>query len=187
MAVAPGNSNLLAVSKTRPGVSPPGAGIAIFDSGVQRSTSTSGNGDSNAFLSFSASDSTLYGSVSFGGLQTLSINSSGVTLTSTTPFTVGGDIQFQNGIVYSSTGKVVNPSTNTLLGTFTGVGSGPFVVDSTVGRAYYIIGNSTNLDQTVTLRAFDINTFLSVGEMTISDVDGAKDQQARGDNYNEGA
>jgi hypothetical protein len=45
-------------------------------------------------------------------------------------------------------------------------------VDSAVGRAYYIIGNSTNLDQTVTLRAFDINTFLAVGEMTIPDVDG---------------
>jgi sugar lactone lactonase YvrE len=173
MAVAPGNSNLLAVSRTRPGVSPPGAGVAIFDNGAQRSTTTNGNGDSNVFLSFSASDSTLYGSVSFGGLQTLSIDSSGVTLASTTPFSVGGDIQFQNGLVYSSLGKVVNPSTNTLVGTFAGVGSGPFVVDSTVGRAYYIIGNSTNLDQTVTLRAFDINTFLSLGEITISDVDGA--------------
>ena len=171
LAVAPGNSNLLAVSRSRPGVSPPGAGVAIFDNGVQRPTTAGGN-DSNTLLAFSASDSTLYGAVNFGGLQTLSISSSGVTIASTTPFNVGGDIQFQNGIVYSSTGKVVNPSTNTLLGTFPGVGSGPFVVDSTVGRAYYIIGNSTNLDQTVTLRAFDINTFLPLGEMTISDVDG---------------
>src|SRR5688572_19451583 len=128
VAVAPGNSNVVAVSRTRPFVSPPGSGVAIFDNGVQRPTTSPGHSDSAAFLAFSATDATLYGSPLFGGgLQTLSIDASGVTLASTTPFPVGGDIQFQNGLVYSSTGRVVNPSTNTLLGTFAGVGSGPFV------------------------------------------------------------
>ncbi|HJT68437.1 MAG TPA: Calx-beta domain-containing protein, partial [Pyrinomonadaceae bacterium] len=170
LAVAPGNSDLIAVTRIPLQGSPANPGVVVFDHGVQRSSAAFAA--ANTALAFSASETTLFGSGPFSALQVFNIDSSGVTLSSTTSFSLGGDIQFQNGLIYASNGKVVNPTTNTLVGTFSGVSSGPFVVDSAAGRAYYMIGNSTNQDQTVTLRAFDINTFAAVGETTISDVDG---------------
>jgi hypothetical protein len=168
IAIAPGNSNLLAVARSQTGASPPSGSAVVFDNGVQR-PSTTGNVDS---LAFSASGSTLYGSSSFSFLQTFTIDGSGATFSGTNPFQIGSDIQFENGIVYGASGMAVNPTTDTLVGTFAGVGSGPFVVDAAVGRAYYITGNSTSLNQTITLRAFDLNTFVPLGETTIADVDG---------------
>lgn len=180
LAVSPGNSNVVAVSKTCSFLSPSGTGIVIFDNGIARPALTGGFGESAAFLAYSNSDATLYSSpASFGNLRTLTVDASGVTSSSLSSFTLGGDLQFVNGSVYGANGRVVNPATNTLMGTFQGVGSGPFVVDATVGRAYYMIGNSTNLDKTVTIRSFDINTFVAVGDATVSDVDGAASSMVR--------
>lgn len=165
--VAPGNSNVLAVARTRPGVSPTSGAAAVFDNGVQRPT-TAGSINS---LTFAASTSTLYGASPFSFLQTFAVDNSGVTFSNTVDEIIGTDIQFENGIVYGSNGKAVNPTTNTLVGTFPGVGTGPFVIDAAAGRAYFITGNSTILNQTITLRAFDLTTFAQVGETTISDVD----------------
>ena len=50
LAVAPGNSNLLAVARTRPFVSPSGQGVVVFDNGVQRQNVGS-SFDSSTFLS----------------------------------------------------------------------------------------------------------------------------------------
>ena len=61
MAVAPGNANLLAVARSYRGVSPPQAGVAVFDNRVQRPTTTPGHTIASDFLAFSASPSTLYG------------------------------------------------------------------------------------------------------------------------------
>ncbi|MCA1593526.1 MAG: DUF4214 domain-containing protein [Acidobacteria bacterium] len=169
LAVAPGNPNLLAVARVRPGSSSPASGVAIFDNGVRRPNTTPDFSSSDS-IAFSAAASTLYGNA--GGLQTMTVDASGVQINNTGSFNFSGNIQFAGGLVYSSSGKVFNPATNSLLGTFAGVGTGPFVVDVSVGRAYYVTGNSTNLNQTVTLKAFDINSFLPVGEMTVSGVNG---------------
>jgi hypothetical protein len=178
LAVSPGNANVLAVARLRPGVSPPGGGVVVFDNGVQRASKSLAS-DTTA-LAFSASDATLYGTGQFSSqLQTFNVDGSGVTLASTASTTLGSDIQFQNGLLYGANGRVFNPTTNTVVGTFSGITSGPFVVDSAGGRAYYMIGNSTILNQTVTIRAFDINTFLSLGETTISGVSGTATSMLR--------
>lgn len=84
LAVAPGNPNLLAVARQYRGTSPPEAGVAVFDNGVQRPTTGPGHTVGSDYLSFSASASKLYGSGFYSGLTTLSINASGVSITTST-------------------------------------------------------------------------------------------------------
>ena len=172
MAVAPGNPNLLAVARSYRGVSPPQAGVAVFDNGVQLPTTTPGHTVASDFLAFSASATTLYGGGLYSGLNTMTINANGVSITSTKTFAAGSAIRFDNGRVYGSTGHVIDPITGNLAGTFSGVGSGPFTTDSGVGRAYFITNSQSSTNYTVTLRAFNVSTFLSEGTLEISGVNG---------------
>jgi len=119
MAVAPGNPNLVAVSRNYRGVSPPEAGVAVFENGVQRPVTTPGHTVASDFLSFSASAGTLYGCGFYSGLNTMTVNSAGVSITSSSSFSLGNAIRFDNGRVYGSTGQIVNPTGGTLVGTIT--------------------------------------------------------------------
>ena len=172
IAVAPGNPNLVAIARSYRGISPPQAGVAVFDNGVQRPTTGPGHSLGSDYLAFSASASTLFGSGFNGALATLTIDASGVTQTSNIGFP-STKIKFDNGRVYGSTGHVINPVTGTLLGTFSGLsGVLPFAPDSAVGRAYYLTGSQASTNYSVTIRAFDINTFLQVGNLTIPGING---------------
>ena len=169
-AVAPGNPGMLAVARQFSNVSPSGAGVAIFDDGVQRPKVGPGQLDGAEFIEFSATASKLYGNGPSGGIQTLAIDATGVSLTSTVLPNVSGDIEFSNGRIYTSFGHVVNPDTSTLLGTFANAVAQTFLPDPVNGRAYYLQFGPT--DGTVTLKVFDINTFLPLGSLEISDVFG---------------
>jgi sugar lactone lactonase YvrE len=167
LAVAPGNPNLVAIARQYQGVSPPEAGVAVFDNGVQRPITGPGHSDGSDFLAFSASAAKLYGCGFSSSLKTLTVDASGVTVASTVPFQVGSRIKFNNGLVFSSSGQVVNPDTPAVLGTFAGAASSAFVADSSVGRAYYVVTDNSGV---LTIKAFDINTFLLVGSLAIPGV-----------------
>ncbi|HEX7312976.1 MAG TPA: Calx-beta domain-containing protein [Pyrinomonadaceae bacterium] len=168
-SVSPTNRDAVAVARSRPSVSPPGGGVVVYDNGVKR---TNGTTDSSVnFIAFSEAETTLYGSSSFGtNLFKMTVDASGVSSTSTVTATISGDIQFAGGRVYGATGRVVDPASGTLAGTFTGV-SGPFAVDAAAGRAFYVV-NSAPSNQTLIVRAFDINTFNPVGDITLTGVNG---------------
>jgi sugar lactone lactonase YvrE len=174
LAVAPGNPNLLAVVRYYPGTSPPEAGVAVFDNGVQRAKTGPGHVEGSDFIAFSASASKLYGGGYTYGLRTMTIDSTGVTVNSKTSFDVGARIKFDNGLVFSSSGQVINPDTQTLLGTFAGASSpayqSAFVPDSTAGRAYYVVRDTSN--NTLSLKAFDIKTFLPAGSLALTGISG---------------
>ena len=129
LAVAPGNPNLLAIARNHPGVSPPQAGVAVYDNGVQRPTTGPGHTQGSDFIAFSASESKLYGTGGFSGLKTLTIDASGVSVFSSN-LASGARIKFQNNLIFTSAGQVINPDLNTLLGTFTGSNSIAFVPDT---------------------------------------------------------
>lgn len=171
LAVAPANPNLLAVARSFAGVSPPQAGVAVFDNGVRRTNVGPSHTSGSDFLAFSATASKLYGTGQFSGLTTMSIDASGVTVSSTSSLAAGARIKFSNGKVFSSAGHVINPDSDTLLGTFFGVNSQAFVPDTSVGRAYYLTSGPSS--GTLTLTAFDISTFLSLGSLNISGVVGS--------------
>jgi sugar lactone lactonase YvrE len=166
LVVAPGNPNLVAIARHYPGTSPPEAGVAVFDDGVQRPQAGPGHTEGSDYLSFSASAAKLYGGGFYSSLKTMTIDANGVTVTATAPFSVGSRIKFNNGMIFSSTGQVINPDAGTLLGTFSGATSNAFVADSSVGRAYYVVGSQFG-GGSLTLKAFAINTFLPVGSLEI--------------------
>jgi hypothetical protein len=176
LAVAPGNPGLVAVARQYPGTSPPEAGVAIFDNGVQRPTTGPGHIAGSDYLTFSASAAKLYGSGIYSGLTTLKIDANGVTITGTSANGAGARVKFDNGLVYAANGQIIDPdiSNGTLKGTFPGVtnnGTVAFVPDSSVGRAYYLVADQFG-SSTRTLKAYDINTFLQVGSLTITGVSG---------------
>jgi hypothetical protein len=168
--IVPGNPDAVAVARWRDGQSPPGAGVAVYDSGVQRPEVASPFGFIR-HIAYSEEPHTLYGSDGF--LRTLAVNASGVTLTNATSQQVY-DIQFANGLVYDQLGRVVNPATDTLVGTFAGA-RGPFFVDAPADRAYYIVdarGPEQVEVMPFRLRAYDTNTFAAVGEIVVPGVSG---------------
>jgi hypothetical protein len=86
---------------------------------------------------------------------------------------MGARIKFDNGLIFTSGGQVIDPATGNPNGTFANASSYAFVPDSNVGRAYYLVGPGFGGGNgTATLRVFDINTFLPLGSITISGVTG---------------
>jgi len=177
LAVMPGNPQSLAVSRinSTPGG---GGGVAIYDNDTQRQT-TGGGG----YLEFSASADALYAYSSFyfgsiNSLQKFTVSASGLTAGSPQINTDnGGDFRFDNGRIYMLNGKVYAADTGALLGTFPDVGSYSYgnliVPDSSVGRVYFLSGGSSGGTSTLTLRAYDMNTFVLVGTLSIPNVNGA--------------
>ncbi|HET8670141.1 MAG TPA: hypothetical protein VFM05_05775, partial [Candidatus Saccharimonadales bacterium] len=170
LAVAPGNPNLVAVARHHLGVSPPQAGVAVFDNGVQRPNTGPGHSEGSDFLAFSASASTLYGAGFSSSLKTLTVDASGVSVSSSSQFGFGR-IKFSNNLIFTSGGQIINPVSNTLLGTITGAASDAFVPDTSAGRVYFVTQDPFSSNNLI-LRAFSIDTFLQVGSLTIPGVTG---------------
>ncbi len=103
------------------------------------------------------------------GLQTMTIDASGVTVSSTSPLATRARIKFGDGKIFTSEGQVIDPDSSTLLGTFFGATTEAFVPDAATGRAYYL---TRGPGFGITLRAFDINTFVQLGSLFIDNVSG---------------
>jgi thrombospondin type 3 repeat protein len=166
--VLPGAPQSVAVSRKYKGFSPRHAGVAIYDNGVQRPTTTPTHTGSNV-IEFSASAGLLYGynqETTDFGFRRMTVNSSGVTVQDVTPNLVqffGVNILFHAGWIYTNIGNVINPDTATLAGSFPVPVSNTNLVaaDATVGRVFYLTGDKT-------LRAFDLTTRQQLGAVAIN-------------------
>jgi hypothetical protein len=171
MVVLKGNPSAVAISRRNTGCSPRHEGVAIYDDGVPRSVSTPGHTGSNV-IEPSDSPSILYGynnETTEFGFRVMSVNNSGVQVTSVREGLLSGfgvDIRFDNGLVYATSGRVINPSTLTLVGTY--AASGPVCPDSSTGRVYFLSGYGS-----IQLKIFDQSTFVSLGEVTIPTTSGS--------------
>ena len=174
--VLPGNPEAVAISRRRQGVSPRHGGVAIYDNGVQRTTVTPDHTGSNV-IEFSASASTLYGynnETTEFGFRRMAVDASGVSIIDVTPDLFSGfgvDIEFGGGLIFSTTGRVVDPTVPALVGTFLEISFGSLVEpDVTAGQVYFLVPgpNST----TKTLKVFDLAAFTLVGSIDIPDVSG---------------
>ena len=169
IAVAPGNPDILAVSRYLPGISPPGVGVAVYNNGVRLLNTAPGHSASSNYIAFSSSASTLYGGGYDGGLRTMTVDGSGVTDTTGngTPYYVK-KLKFENNLVFDSLGHVIKPDTRELLGTCAGISTNAFVPDTATGRVLYAVKDSSGPN--VTIKACDINTFAQIGSLTIPNV-----------------
>jgi len=168
IAVAPGQSETIAVSRMIPSLSPRHAGIAVYDSGVKRPVETPGH-DGNNVIGFSDLPSILYGSnieTTEAGFRTNTLSSAGVTITDTkTNFPVGR-FQFSGGRIYSIGGKIIDPVNKVVLGSFalpSFARAGGVAVDSAFGRVFLLTGGSTDAQ----IQAFDLNSLALTGSVSL--------------------
>ncbi len=174
LVVLPGYPHSVAVSTKYLGVSPRFAGVAIYDDGVQRSVTVpgfSGTGHCINAITASATASTLYGynnETTEYGFYRMNINASGISIADETSSLITGfgvDIAFGGGLVYATTGQVVDPSGTTpvLTGTFPGVSYAKAVTPDTVlGKTFFLFDGSP-----YTVSAYDQMTFRSLGSFTV--------------------
>jgi hypothetical protein len=173
MVVLQGNPHTVAISLANAGCSPRHEGVAIYDDGVRRLTSTPGHTGSNV-IEPSGSDSILYGynnETSEFGFRTMSVISTGVVVTDTTAGVISGygvDIRFDNGFIYATTGAVVSPTSGTLAGTYPG--NGLVLPDSPHGRVFMLESNI--FGGSPELKVFDQATFTPLDHFPITGVSG---------------
>ncbi|HEX6123751.1 MAG TPA: Calx-beta domain-containing protein [Pyrinomonadaceae bacterium] len=166
-AVSPTNPNLVALSRDSESISGP-RGVAVYDNGVQRATT----GGTSGALAFSESDSLVYGNSYYGGdLEKITLTAGGVSGVTATPGAGGSRLRLVDGRLYTSYGKVLDPATGNLLGTFT-FGDLPyeriFFVDSISHKVFFV----ARTYQGIEVRAYDTKTFVPVGVVTLLGVDG---------------
>jgi sugar lactone lactonase YvrE len=160
---APDNPNVVVVSRCSTVSFPCYAGDAIFENGVKRPEVRG----SSYSVAFSGTGSVFYGSGSYGGtLETMTVLPGGVTGYSEFPFGGGNEIKFVNNLIYTSRGQVVNPATQSIVGTFAlgdAVSSNPpFAVDTLNNKIFFVAQSQ--------IRAFDLTTFLPVGSIDIPNI-----------------
>ncbi|MBP8605655.1 MAG: PQQ-binding-like beta-propeller repeat protein [Phycisphaerae bacterium] len=165
IAVQPGNSKVIAVSRYRKGVSPRNYGVAVYDNGIKRPQQISGAN----VIEFSDSPGVLYGynnETTEFAVRTLIVNDYGVSTAAAKSGLISGfgvDMEYADGFLYSTNGGVVNTQLMQLAGQF-GV-SGKLEPDPMVRRVFFADG--------ATLKAFNTTTFLLEGQETVSGVSGS--------------
>ena len=171
MEVMPGARQTVAISRMFKSSSPRHGGVAIFDNGVQRATTTPGHTGSNV-IEFSSLPGILYGynnETTEFGFRRMAVDAAGVTvLTVDSSFTSSlilgtADIEFAGGLIYASTGRVIDPEAHTLSGTIAGIDFGVQIEpDPNNGRVFFLSLASQGL-LPWTIRAFNNQTLALSG------------------------
>jgi hypothetical protein len=162
----PANPQTVAVSL---GINQLNSGVAIFDNGVKRANNGGGNYYAVGPIEFNGA-STIYGYDSYSSgfeLVKFSVSASGVAPVTVTNNLLQGFInglKFSNGLLYSGAGRVVDPEAQKLVGTFQGTGfNSAIAVDVSLGKIFFL----WNSGSSVILSAYDINTFVPLGSVTL--------------------
>ncbi|PYV40645.1 MAG: hypothetical protein DMG06_19665, partial [Acidobacteria bacterium] len=179
MAVAPGIPSVIAVARQYLGGRM--AGVAIFDNGVQRPNTIAESDPAEVeLIEFSASPSILYGGPRGSGIAKMAVDNSGVSVLKVDYFLfaqgVAPDYTFDNGLIYSSSGNVVDPKAAMIVGSFeTGTRDDSLVLPvSALGRVYFLspLESGAGNSLTARLQAFDQNTHQLLGFLDIPGING---------------
>lgn len=179
--VLPGSPQSVAISRRNQGGSPRHEGVAIYDNGVQRPTTTPGHTGSNV-IEFSASASRLYGynqETTEFGFRRMTVDGSGVTVLDVFDSFMGDlitgfgvDIKFGGGRIYTTTGRLIDPEARTVVGTFSLPATFGNLVkpDAAGGRVFFL--TREGFSETWKIRAFDPNTQQVLGSENVPGVTG---------------
>ena len=140
--------------------------VVIYDSGTPRAN----RGGPSRGLTFATDGSCLFGRTapsSSLNIVRMWPSSDGFRTETVSAFTTTlGDLKFNNGRLYSYSGQVADPFAPSLIGSFSV--SGSQAIDSSKGRAFYLVQNGNSWE----LRAFDLATFQATGTQTVANVQG---------------
>jgi sugar lactone lactonase YvrE len=161
MAVMPGSVNTIAISRNQSAPE-----IVIYDNATPRPIIRQ---EDVSTIAFSNSPAVLYGydaHTSAYEFSKMGVAACGVALSEATSSLINGsnfEIKYDNGRVYSGAGRVIDPETKTLLGTFfTPTGLSLVETDSATKRIYLL----TSFFSSTTLRVYDMQTFVLLGTLT---------------------
>jgi len=175
MKVMPGNPSAIAVSRRFDGYGYLDAGVAIYDDGVQRIKTARGSFD-RSVIDFSDSASTLYGLSHEGVFRKLAVDISGVSILQETPGLVSSysaDIHFNHGLIYSTSGHLIDPVVPELLGRYADYIEALVMPDCESGRVFLLTDYySSETVYTAKLRAYVQHTFLPVATVDIPGISG---------------
>jgi hypothetical protein len=142
------------------------AGVAIYDNGVPRPVATPENTGPDQ-IEASMSGSVLYGIGNNGTVYRLGVSASGVAITNSyAGLSNFGDVKSAvNRLYVANSGRVINPETGAILGTYAvAPSSGNRILpDPQIDRVYFVTGSGSS----TTIRAFAKNSFLPLGTIPI--------------------
>ncbi len=150
MRVVPGDAGALAAS-VRSGQG--NVGLFIFDDGVPRVNSGPGGTFAGIYYIAFAGATTLYETAPPSLFRKLSVDGGGVTLVEEVSNLVpSGPFEYDGGRIYSWLGRVVDPTSNTILRQYPA--QGLVAADAANGRVYFLTQGGAPTQPQLTLRAF---------------------------------
>ncbi|HKQ78493.1 MAG TPA: hypothetical protein VJ810_32635 [Blastocatellia bacterium] len=171
LAVAPGQNETVIVSRRTIGSSNT---LTVFDAAAPRPNAV--NSFNGGFLIEPVNGGTIlaYENGPFSGLRLLRLSLDGAGLSVAQSVNnlpnLGGGIEFSSGLLYTSSGKVINPDNLTVAGDIGDQGAGALLTaDANAGRVFYLTGSGA----VRTLRAFNLSTLNSRGALDIPGVNGS--------------
>ena len=167
--VMPSQPNTIAVSRKNNGYSPRHEGVAIYDDGVVRPTTTPDHTGSNK-IEFTSSTSLIgYNNESTEyGIRRLSVNANGVSNISVSQSVLTNfylDFIYYNNKMYATNGKVVDITTTPFVSGQFNNALGPVVYDTYYNRVCFA---STDGSGNITFNRYNPDTFLLVDSLPIS-------------------
>ena len=165
----PGQPNAVAISRRNISSSPRHEGVAIYVDGVKLPNEARGAN----VIEFSNTSTLLLGYTNESSdalFRTMSVGANGVSDTNSAGGLVtGNDIEYADGRIYTTSGRVIDPFTRSLLGTI--AASGSVFPDPLADQVYFLSGNK--------ISSYDIGTFLFNWEITVPGVSSGADQLIR--------
>lgn len=157
IAVMPGASGTVAVSRHAKDVSPDFQGVAIFDDGVIRPTMVTPS-FGPTFLGFGTQSTTLFGCGYSLTAYKLAVDASGVSIATSVQNLAAGPIVVDGDTIYAGNGAVVDGTQMQLVGTYDSFG--PLVVDDARQTVSFVNGS--------TIQVFDRDTFVPLFAVDIA-------------------
>ena len=162
----PGSPLSVAVSRQRPGYSPPLEGVTVYDDGIPRPQSSSGHTGANR-LEVLDSPSIMYGyNNAHTGFEffTLGVDASGIRHLNATGGLIGGfytHIAGAAGRIYGTDGSIVDAERRVKIGSFA-AGSSAILPDPATGRAFMLVGSG--------IAVYDLNNFQLLGTVPVTGI-----------------
>ncbi len=179
MQAAPVSPNTLAIIRGDRGFGATNPAVTIYDDSVQRPGTTTGYYANLAWLQWGSDDRTLYGqseSSADSSFDVLNVDASGVRLDAHYGHLFPGAYLYTHydrsaGRVYGDDGRVFDPSTSVLTGTFNfGDLSLYTCLPDPVGSVVFCLGRDASQERSgagFMLRAFDKTTYRGIGDLRI--------------------
>jgi hypothetical protein len=171
VAVMPGSPQTLAVArKFNNFFAPRHAGVAIFDDGIQRPVTTPATENDSDGIEFSSTGQVLYGYDGLNipnNLRQMAVGPCGVSVYNVGPplgYYFDSGFKFENGLLYSNLGRVVEPESGASTGTFTrqyGFPGSIVAPDYRTNRVFFLN------PETMIIRAYELSTFRPLGSFQV--------------------